>query len=345
MVCGLGLIDLAHLILQGHGLLRSALGTADLLLILAMQPLYSRAAARLQLPLLALQALFVFLPVLMISHMWIAMAGILASNGLRILSDRTRWFALGAVVILAGAAQLWLDGAATTSFVVVSTAMTALVLHGFARVTAVWAADLVGSRTEATRAAVAEERLRVSRDLHDLLGYGLSAIQVKSELTRSLVLEDPEAALEELTEILHIVRCTLSDVRTIARGYRPLSLREAARSVKALLAAAEIEVVMRLDHGPLPEPVETALTAVLREGIANVLRHSKAGICEITVRDRERHVELDIVNDGVTEPGDDAGAGVGNMTERVEKLGGRLCIRELEADRFHLHVSVPLNGA
>lgn len=342
MVGALGLIDLTHLFLQGHGLLRSALGAADLALILAMQPLYSRTAGQPRLPLLALQALFVFLPVLMIGHMWVAMAGILASNGLRILSDRTRWIALGAVVFLAGAAQLWRDGATTTAFVVVSTAMTALVLHGFARMTAVRAADLAG---RGTQAAVAEERLRVSRDLHDLLGYGLSAIQVKSELTRRLVPEDPEGAQEELTEILDIVRCTLSDVRTIARGYRPLSFREASYSVKALLAAAEIEVVMRLDHGPLPEPVETMLAAVLLEGITNVLRHSKAGTCEITVCGRERHVELDIVNDGVAEPGDSAGAGVGNMTERVEELGGRLRARQVGIDRFHLHVSVPLDGA
>lgn len=345
VVGGLGLVDLVHLFLQGHGLLRSALGAIDLALILGIQPLYSRTAARLRLPLLSLQALFVFLPALTIGHTWVAMAGILASNGLRLLSDRTRWFAFGAVVILAGAAQLRLGGAATTSFVVVSTAMTALVLHGFARVTAVRAADLIGRRTEATRAAVAEERLRVSRDLHDLLGYGLSAIQVKTELTRSLVLDDPEGALEQLTEILGITRGTLSDVRTIAHGYRPLSLQEASRSVKALLAAAEIEAAIQFDHGPLPEPVETALTAVLREGITNVLRHSKAGTCQITVRGGERHVELDIVNDGVTEPGDGAGAGVGNMTERVERLGGRLRIHQLGNDRFHLHVSVPLNGA
>lgn len=341
VVCALGLVDLIHLLLQGHGLLRSTLGVSDLALFLVMQPLCSRTSARLRLPALALQALLAFLPVLLIGHAWVAVPGILASNALKTLPDRTRWIAFSAVVLTAGAAQVWRGGAGTAAFAVVSTAMTALVLHGFARMTALRAAG----HTEITRAAVAEERLRVSRDLHDLLGYGLSAIQVKCELTRRLVPEDPKAAQEELTEVLGIVRGTLADVRTIARGYRPLSLREASDSAKALLAAAEIEVVMRLDHGPLPEPVQTVLAAVLREGITNVLRHSKAGTCQIAVSRRERHVELDIVNDGVRSSGDGTGSGVGNMAERVEELGGSLCARQLGTDRFHLHVSVPLDVA
>ncbi|GHH61474.1 sensor histidine kinase [Lentzea cavernae] len=340
MVYALGFVDLVHLALQDHGLLQSGLGAADLALILAIQPLFARTSARLRLAALAAQALLVFLPALLIGHMWVAMAGILASNGLRTLSDRTRWVAFGGVALLAGAVQLWRGGAATTAFVVVSTAMTALALHGFARMAAVRAAG----RTEIARSAVAQERLRVSRDLHDLLGYGLSAIQVKSELSRKLVPEDPEGAQEELTEVLEIVRRTLGDVRSIARGYRPLSLQEVSDSTKALLAAAEIEVVMRLDHAPLPPRVDLVLAAVLREGITNVLRHSKAGSCQIAVLAREGHVELDIVNDGVGDPGDGAGSGVVNMAERVGELGGRLRARQLGTDRFHLHVSVPLDA-
>ncbi|WP_157529555.1 sensor histidine kinase [Nocardia sp. NRRL S-836] len=304
-----------------------------------MQPLFSRRSARLRLPALALQAALVFLPALLIGHVWVAAGGILAGNGLRTLSDRTRWLAFGATVLTAGAAQAWRGGLATTAFAVVSTATTGLVLHGFARMTAARATG----RGEHTRAAVAAERLRVSRDLHDLLGYGLSAIQVKSELAHKLVLKDPEGAQGELAEILAIVGCTLADVRTIARGYQPLSLAEASDSAKALLAAAEIEAVVRLDHGPLPEPVETVLAAVLREGITNVLRHSKAGNCRVAVCDRARHVELDIWNDGVVEGGGRAGSGVGNMAGRVEHLGGRLRAAQLGADWFHLHVSVPLD--
>jgi two-component system sensor histidine kinase DesK len=339
VICALGLIDLSHLVLQGYGLLQSALGAADLAAILLMQPLFSGRSTRHRLPALALQASLVFLPALLIGHVWVAAGGILASNALKTLPDRTRWSAFGASVLATGAAQAWRGGLATTAFAVVATAMTGLVLHGFARMTATRAAG----HTEITRAAVAEERLRVSRDLHDLLGYGLSAIQVKSELAHRLVPEDPEGAQEELAEILGIVGCTLADVRTIARGYRPLSLPEASDSAKALLAAAEIEAEVRLDHGPLPEPVETMLAAVLCEGITNVLRHSKAVNCRVTVGTRGRHVELDIWNDGVVEAGRRAGSGVGNMAARVEQLGGRLHARQLGTDWFHLHVSVPLD--
>ena len=90
--------------------------------------------------------------------------------------------------------------------------------------------------------AVAEERLRFARDLHDLLGLSLSAITLKSELTRRLLDTDPDRAAEELTEILGLARQALADVRSVASGYRELSLDNESRSARSVLAAADVEV-------------------------------------------------------------------------------------------------------
>jgi signal transduction histidine kinase len=127
----------------------------------------------------------------------------------------------------------------------------------------------------------------------------LSAIALKSELTARVLPLDRERATEELVEILGLTRQALSDVRSVASGYRELSLDSESRSAKSVLAAADVRVRMEMLSDELPAPVRTVLAVVLREGVTNVLRHSNVESCEIAVRRTPAGICLDIVNDGV----------------------------------------------
>src|SRR5262249_21208679 len=198
-------------------------------------------------------------------------------------------------------------------------------------------------RTELANMAVAQERLRFARDVHDLLGYSLSAITLKSELTHRLVPGNPDKAREELVEILDISRKALADVRAVADGCRELSLDNESESARSLLQAADVDVTIETNCGDLPTPVKTVLATVLREGITNVLRHSNAERCEISMRQADGRVWLDIVNDGVliSRVQSDGGSGIRNLSARIAALQGQL-VSGFEADgRYGLHAWAP----
>jgi signal transduction histidine kinase len=210
--------------------------------------------------------------------------------------------------------------------------------------------ELYAARTELAKAAVAEERLRFARDLHDLLGLSLSAIALKTELTDRLLVADTKRASIELVEILQLSRQALADVRSVADGYRELSLLKESRSVEAELTAAEVVVRMEVEPGELPAPVATVLAVVLREGVTNVLRHSKLERCDIAVSHSGKDVRLAIFNDGVgaddadpeTRPASEAtGNGIRNLSDRVATLGGELTAGPAPDGRYCLRAVVP----
>src|SRR5262249_35453169 len=133
----------------------------------------------------------------------------------------------------------------------VATIDTGLVVFGLTRLAGL-VTDLHEARTELAEAAVAEERLRFARDLHDLLGYSPSAITLKGHPTHRLLLKTPEKAQEDLTEVPDISRRALADVRSVARGYRELSLDAEAASARSVLTAADVDVRMDLRYGNPP---------------------------------------------------------------------------------------------
>ncbi|MGH8938570.1 MAG: sensor histidine kinase, partial [Actinomycetes bacterium] len=226
--------------------------------------------------------------------------------------------------------------------------ITGLVVYGLTRLSNL-VTELHAARNELAEMAVAQERLRFARDLHDLLGYSLSAITLKSELTHRLLYKNPDKAQDELAEILDISRRALADVRSVARGYRELSLDAEAASARSVLVAADVDVRMDLDYGELPSRIGTVLATVLREGITNVLRHSKAEQCEISVRQSDGKVWLDIVNDGVpqaiTPRAQRGGSGIPNLSARVAALGGKLTTGLDPDGRFRLHAMAPVPAA
>ena len=149
---------------------------------------------------------------------------------------------------------------------------------------ALLAAEREISRRELTARVVAEERLRFAQDTHDLLGLSLSAITLKVELVRRLVETRPEQAQHELTELVTMSRKALADVRSVAAGKRELCLADEVRAAAAVLETAGVGVCpgQKLPEH-LPEPVATTFATILRESATNVVRHSKATWCEVTV--------------------------------------------------------------
>ncbi|MDX8146345.1 histidine kinase [Lentzea sp. BCCO 10_0061] len=294
---------------------------------------------------LAVMAGCVYLPVWFYENPLIAVPGFLAGTAALLLPRPFGWLAF--LAIGTGQYFVWTATGFTGSWVVyglIAVTNHGLVLYALTRLRSM-VTELHEAREELATAAVAQERLRFARDLHDLLGYSLSAITLKSELTHRLAVVDPDRARQELTEVLEISRQALADVRSVALSYRELSFDEETQSAQALLSAADIEVTVRIDAcDKLPKEVTVTLATVLREGVTNLLRHSKAEHCEIVLASSRHLVTMDIINDGIpaVERKSRDGSGIGNLTTRVRALGGDLHAGLTSEHTYRLRAEIPL---
>ncbi|WP_413756971.1 sensor histidine kinase [Streptomyces sp. MMBL 11-3] len=187
--------------------------------------------------------------------------------------------------------------------------------------------ELRAAREELARRAVEEERLRFSRDLHDLLGHTLSVIVVKSEAARRLARRDLDAALVQVSDIESVGRQALTEIREAVTGYREGSLAADLDRARSALLAAGVEPVVRQSGPPLSARVEVLLGWVVREAVTNVVRHSGAARCEISVSGAADRVRVRVSDDGPG-PGGAAsgtgGTGLKGLAERVAAAGGVL---------------------
>ncbi|MFL6143021.1 MAG: sensor histidine kinase [Labedaea sp.] len=352
VVGGFCLTALSYLIAAQEPPSQLLLACTYLFALLGLQLGYfSRPGIRMPAPLtyllLGAQACLVYLPILQFGYSWIGLPSLLAGSALLVLPPVAAWGAFGSVVASATAIEFGLTGSLLDAiYIAVGTVVLGLEVYGLTRLAGL-IGELHSARTELANTAVAHERLRFARDLHDLLGLRLSAIAPKGELARRLITKDPDRAMQELSGILETSRQALADVRSVARGYRELNLDEASRAAGSVLEAASVDVRMRFKPGELPVRLRSLLAAVLREGATNVLKHSDAERCEITLRQSGEQVVLDMVNDGIVDPEaaagphDDAG-GIGRLAERVAALDGSLTAGLDPDGRFHLRLSVPM---
>ncbi|CAM5550721.1 sensor histidine kinase [Streptomyces narbonensis] len=175
----------------------------------------------------------------------------------------------------------------------------------------VW--ELERSRDLKARLAVAEERLRFGRDLHDVMGRNLSVIALKSELAVQLARRERPEAVDQMIEVQRIARESQREVRDVVRGYREADLRVELEGARGVLGAAGIDCAIASPFGPtgtdLPDEVQSALGWVVRETTTNVLRHGDARRCAISVREEEDGVLLTVENDGVRQPAEGGARG------------------------------------
>lgn len=207
--------------------------------------------------------------------------------------------------------------------------------------------ELRAAREEIARLAVTAERLRIARDLHDLLGHNLSLIALKSELARRLLAVSPERAASEIGDIEQVARTTLQEVREAVSSYRQPALSSELEAAEEILAAAGIaykyEGNAQMLNGISPA-TEAILSWTVREGVTNVIKHSRAHHCLISLTRDEQRVGVEIADDGrgLSSVSGDAGNGLHGLAERVKTLDGSFEAASRPTGGFRLAVTLPL---
>ena len=214
--------------------------------------------------------------------------------------------------------------------------------------------ELREARATVAHLAASEERLRLARDLHDLLGHSLSLITLKSELAGRLLDADrPEAARAQVADIEQVARQSLIDVREAVSGFRRPTLPVELAAARTALATAQVT----LEAAPelagswpgLGSEESGALAWALREAVTNIVRHGDgATLCTVTADrswegDGAQYAVLEITDDGPG-PGKSApGNGLSGLAERLALVGGRLESGPGPRGRgFRLRALVPL---
>ena len=202
------------------------------------------------------------------------------------------------------------------------------------------ATDIKLARAEHQVATMAaeQERLRIARDLHDLLGHALTTVTVKAELASRLAIRDPERAAQEMSQVAELARQGLSDVRAAVAGYREVSLATEIAVAREVLTAAGIRAELPPSTEDVPGQLRELFGWVVREGVTNAVRHSRAQRVRVTVSSHSIEVE----DDGVG-PGSEglSGSGLSGLVERVAEMGGRVETGAAGDRGFRLLVEVP----
>ncbi|MER6439637.1 MULTISPECIES: sensor histidine kinase [unclassified Streptomyces] len=189
------------------------------------------------------------------------------------------------------------------------------------------------ARATVAQLAANEERLRLARDLHDLLGHSLSLITLKSELAGRMLPDRPEDAAQQVADIEQVSRQALVDVREAVTGYRRPRLSGELAGAQVALTAAGITAELPTEPdlaglAGVAEESESALAWALREAVTNVVRHSGARRCVVECVRRQTLdgpvLELVVEDDGSGGSGAGPGNGLTGLTERLEKAGGTL---------------------
>jgi two-component system sensor histidine kinase DesK len=206
--------------------------------------------------------------------------------------------------------------------------------------------QLRATQGKMARLAVAEERSRLARDLHDVLGHSLTTITVKAGLARR-VLEtssDRERAIAEVRDVEELARQAMTDVRATVSGYRTASLPAELVGARAALSAAGIAADLPRAVDNVTAGLQETFAYVLREGVTNVIRHSNASRCEIRlgstwleVRDNGRCAADQVTASRAT----GGGHGLSGLAERLTAVDGMVEAGPLPDGGFMLRVSVP----
>ncbi|MCX5196434.1 histidine kinase [Streptomyces sp. NBC_00249] len=206
--------------------------------------------------------------------------------------------------------------------------------------------ELDHARELQAQLAVAEERLRFGRDLHDVMGRNLAVIALKSELAVQLARRERPEAVDQMIEVQRIARESQKEVRDVVRGYREADLAVELEGARGVLNAAGMDctVEFRTAGRALPAEVQSALGWVVREATTNVLRHGDARSCliRLTAGKDSGAVTLLVENDGAPEtPAGPPGSGLAGLRERLAAVDGTLTAGPAGGGRFRLRAEVP----
>jgi two-component system, NarL family, sensor histidine kinase DesK len=345
---------------------RKTLAIGIIVLAMALQLYHSSAARNGQRarwwPLsLALQTVLAYAFLFPFVHAYVGFLGpLVAGSVLLLLPGWWRWAGYAAVVTSYSLLYaLDLPAAASPGgqllpnivFAVGLSAELGLLFYGLAWLASL-ALQLDGLTGQLARMAVVQERLRIARDLHDLLGLGLSAIALKADLVNRLIGSDRDRADAEIGELARICAATRAEIRGVTGDGQRLSLADELVAARQILLAAGIEVRVTITGEQQFAAANDVLAPVLREAVTNVLRHSAAKTCLIQAAGSAGGVSLQVVNDGVTTPpparqasaANKPGRGLINLAARLEAAGGRFT-SGLADGQFHVSAELAAPGA
>ncbi|GAA1955559.1 sensor histidine kinase [Microbacterium deminutum] len=257
--------------------------------------------------------------------------------GMCVFPWRLTWpliLGLGLLALLMSAVtEGWSEGILWQPAIIVS---ISLMMAAFGRTTAAMN-QLRATQAQLEELAVERERGRVARDIHDILGHSLTVITVKSELAGRLVDVDPERARTEIAEVETLARGALADVRATVAGVRGVTVSGELAAARSALSAAGISAELPSSTDAVPPDRRELAGWVVREGVTNVLRHSAASVCRITLGPDG----VEIADDGVGPTASAASStGLKGLRERVEAVGGRMTVGRGDLGGFSLRVEL-----
>ncbi|MFD5229172.1 sensor histidine kinase [Streptomyces qaidamensis] len=259
-----------------------------------------------------------------------------------------RWTIPAACALLTAVALATHDGMAYLAGLLIPALLGGFAMTGVRELVRTTIA-LREARATVAQLAANEERLRLARDLHDLLGHSLSLITLKSELAGRMLPGRPDQAAQQVADIEQVSRQALVDVREAVTGYRRPRLHAELAGARVALTAAGVAAGLPAEPGldGVPEESESALAWALREAVTNVVRHSGARRCTVELLHRQTLdgpvLELTVEDNGSGGPGTGHGNGLAGLTERLTKAGGSLEAGPLKQG-FRLVARVPTAG-
>jgi signal transduction histidine kinase len=201
--------------------------------------------------------------------------------------------------------------------------------------------------------AVAQERARIARDLHDEVAHAMSVIAVQADAAEGALAHDPDLVRTPLVAIRDTARVALGDMRRVlgALGRDDAAPDEASQpglarldSLVEVARAGGLSVELLVEGEPrrLPAPLDVAAYRVVQEALTNVRKHSGAQRAKVTLRYRDDLIEVEVVDDGDgSGPGGGNGKGLAGVRERVAILGGHV-VAEPGPRGFALRAALPL---
>ena len=207
------------------------------------------------------------------------------------------------------------------------------------------------------RAAIADERARLARELHDVVAHSVTTMVVQAEAGESLLARDPERAREAFVSITSSGRQALAELRRMlgllrsADGERALGPQPGLAQLQALVEEMRdiglpVELTIEGQTRPLPAGIDLSAYRIVQEALTNTLKHAGPAWARVTVRYRTDDVELEMLDDGRRSTnGSQGGHGIAGMSERVQLYGGTLETGRRDDGGFTVRARLPAGTA
>ncbi|MSS44624.1 sensor histidine kinase [Cutibacterium sp. WCA-380-WT-3A] len=244
------------------------------------------------------------------------------------------------VVLLLGLADMFLVHPSATSIALLLLITIAVTINLYALTRlASTLIEVRSSQEEIARLRIDAERHRISRDLHDIIGRTLVATSMRQQAALHLVDRDPVRAKEQLNAAHDAITDGQKQLRSIIQAEMNTSLPDEITDARSLCDRLRIRFDLT-DEGHPPEPFDSAAAQVLREAITNMLKHSTANACQVTITP----TDMSITNNGCSalrSSDGGHGTGIAHLRSQIEDLGGSLVASHPSRSTFQLRCTFP----